>query len=256
MKKVIPNGTAIKQLREQLERLSTQKEFANAIAVSVRMLRKIENENAPISVVLLDRIAKLFGVHRDVLAATLLAPPAAGANSEVDRSPLFEDKDQLIPRHDWDYAQATSDEGKVYDEAASAHDLACVIEIPLTEETGGYAQELVDLLTGLTWSRRDILVDIPPSDQIAIRRRIRQLMVMLRGNDIWIYQTKVYRRLPERYDLPAEDEPATHQSRFVIALGAPGEYGETSMRVPIDHGQPFVLPSWKNFLAKQEAASC
>ena len=256
MKKVIPNGTAIKQLREQLERLSTQKEFANAIAVSVRMLRKIENENTPISVVLLDRIAKLFGVHRDVLAATPLPPPAAGASPYADGLPLFEDKDQLIPRHDWDYAQATSDESKLYNESASSHDLACVIEIPLTDETGGYAQELVDLLTGLTWSRRDILVDIPPSDQIAIRRRIRQLMVMLRGNDIWIYQTKVYRRLPERYDLPPEDEPATHQSRFVIALGPPGEYGETSMRVPIDHGQPFILPSWKKFMAKQEAASC
>lgn len=256
MKKVIPNGTAIKQLREQLERLSTQKEFANAIAVSVRMLRKIENENTPISAVLLDRIAKLFAVHRDVLAVTPLPAPAAGASSDADRPTLFEDKDQLIPRHDWDYAQATSDEGKLYDEAANSHDLACVIEIPLTDETGGYAQELVDLLTGLTWSRRDIFVDIPPSDQIAIRRRIRELMVMLRGNDIWLYQTKVYRRLPERYDLPPEDEPATHQSRFVIALGPPGEYSETSMRVPIDHGQPFILPSWKKFIAEQQAASC
>lgn len=256
MKKVIPNGTAIKLLRQQLERLSTQKEFANAIAVSVRMLRKIENENTPISVVLLDRIAKLFGVHRDVLAATPLPSLPAAANSDSDPPPLFEDEDQLIPRHDWDYAQATSDEGKLYDDAASSHDLACVVEVPFTDETGAYAQELVDLLTRLTWSRRDILVDIPPSDQIAIRRRIRQLMVLLRGNDIWIYQTKVYRRLPECYDLPPEDEPTTHQSRVVVAFGPPGEYGETSMRVPIDHGQPFILPSWKKFMAKQEVASC
>lgn len=256
MKKVIPNGTAIKQLREQLERLSTQKEFANAIAVSVRMLRKIENENTPISVLLLDRIARLFGVHRDGLAATPLPPPTSEASSDADRPPIFEDEDQLIPRHDWDLAQVTLDEGKLYDEAASSDDLACVIEIALTDETGGYAQELVDLLTGLTRSRRDVLRDIPPSDQIAIRRRIRQLMVILRGNDIWIYQTKVYRRLPERYDLAPEDEPATRQSRYVIALGPPGEYGETAMRVPIDHGQPFILPSWKKFIARQEAASC
>lgn len=256
MKKVIPNGTAIKQLREQLERLSTQKEFANAIAVSVRMLRKIENENPPISVVLLDRIAKLFGVHRNILAATPLPPLAAGSSSDGVRRPLLDDKDELIPRHDWDYAYATSDEGKLFDEAASANDLACVIEIPLTDETGGYMQELVDLLTGLTWSRRDISLDIPPSDQIAIRRRIRQLMVMLRGNDVWIYQTRFFRRLPERYNLPPEDEPTTLQSRFVIALGPPGEYGETSMRVPIDHGQPFVLPSWKKLKVNQEATSC
>ena len=256
MKKVIPNGAAIKQLRQQLERLSTQKEFANAIAVSERMLRKIENENPPISVVLLDRIAKLFSVHRDILAATPLPPQAAGSDPDADLATLLDDKDQLIPRHDWDYAQATSDEGKLYDEAASSHDLACVIEIPLTDETGSYAQELVDLLTGLTWSQRDILLDIPPSDQIAIRRRIRQLMVMLRGNDIWVYQTKFYRRLPERYDLPPEGEPATLHSRFVIGLGAPGEYGETSMRVPIDHGQPFILPSWKKMIAKLEVTSC
>lgn len=256
MKKVIPNGTAIKQLREELERLSTQKEFANAIAVSVRMLRKIENENPPISVVLLDRIAKLFGVHRNILTATPLPSLAVGSGSDGDRLPLIEDKDQVIPRNDWDYAYSTSDEGKLYDEASSADDLACVIEIPLNDETGGYAQELVDHLTGLTWSRRDILLDIPPSDQIAMRRRIRQLMVMLRGNDIWIYQIKVFRRLPERYDLPPDDEPTTLQSRFVIAFGPPGEYGETSMRVPIDHGQPFVLPSWKKFKAKQAATSC
>lgn len=256
MKKVIPNGTAIKQLRQQLERLSTQKEFANAIAVSVRMLRKIENENPPISVALLDRIAKVFGVHREVLAATPLPPSAAGSGCAADRPPLFEAEDRLIPRHDWDHAQATSDEGKLYDEAASSYDLACVIEISLNDETGRYAQELVDLLTGLTWSRRDILLDIPPSDQIVIRRRIRQLMVMLRGNDIWIYQTKVFRRLPERYDLPPQEEPATLQSRFVIALGPPGEYGETSMRVPIDHGQPFILPSWEKLIAKQEATLC
>lgn len=81
-------------------------------------------------------------------------------------------------------------------------------------------------------------------------------MVMLRGNDISVCQTKVYRRLPERYDLPPEDEPAKHQSRFVIALGAPGEYGETSMRVPIDHGQPFILPSWTKMIANLEVTSC
>jgi hypothetical protein len=32
-----------------------------------------------------------------------------------------------------------------------------------------------------------------------------------------------------------------------VTLGPPGEYGETTMRVPIDHGQPFVLPAWSRF---------
>ena len=165
------------------------------------------------------------------------------------------DKEKLIPRHDWEYAQATSDDGVLYKEASNAHDLACVIEMPLNAETGAYVQELVDLLTALTWSQRDVSHDIPASEQIATRRRIRELIVMLRGNDIWIYQTMVLRRLPERYDLPPLGAPSMMEFRLTIAFGPPGEYGETSMKVPVDHGQPFVLPAWPAFLERQ-AASC
>jgi hypothetical protein len=32
-----------------------------------------------------------------------------------------------------------------------------------------------------------------------------------------------------------------------VALGPPGEYGEITIRVPIDPGQPFVLPAWNRF---------
>lgn len=251
MKKVIPHGDRNKQLRVQLERLSTQKETAHAIAVSERMLRKIENGNAPISPILLDRIAKFLGVHRE--AITLSPPPATAAARTDGGLPADFDKEKLIPRHDWEYAQATSDDGELYQEAGNAHDLACVIEVSLNAETGGYVQELVDLLTSLTWSRRDILDTIPASEQIATRRRIRELIVLLRGNDIWIYQTRVFRRLPERHDLPPAGEPSTMESRLTVAFGPPGEYGETSMKVPVDHGQPFVLPAWSTFLERQGA---
>lgn len=256
MKKVIPNGVAIKQLREQLECLSTQKEMAHEIAVSVRMLRKIENENHPISAILLGRISKLLGVHRELITLSDPSVAAPASRPTTDVAFLHLDEDQLIPRHDWDYASVITDESKLFEEAAGSHDLACVIELGLTEETGAYAQELMDILSGLTWVKRDIRHDFPPSDQIAMRRRIRQLMVLLRGNDIWIYRTSVIRRLPERYDLPPEDEPSTLHTRIVIALGPPGEYGENSIRVPIDHGQPFILPSWENFRAKQAKAAC
>ena len=257
MKKVIPNGTAIKQLREQLVRTSTQKEFAPAIAVSIRMLRKIENENQPISVLLLDRIAKLFGVRREMILVSpdMLAEPAPHPTI-YDEATANLGQEQLIPRHDWDFADATSDEGKLYDGAARAYDLGVIIETPLNEEASSYAQELFDILTSLTWSHRDISRSIAPLDEVASRRRIRQLIVLLRGNDVWIYQTRVDRRLPERYDIPPEHEPTTYQSRFMVALGPPGEYGETTMREPIDHGQPFILPAWETLVAKQAAASC
>lgn len=252
MKKIIPDGEQIKQLRLDLERLSTQKEMANEIAVSVRMLRKIENENAPIAPVLLDRIAKLLGVHREkiTLSPPSSSPPTGGTNNR--QLPDF-DQERLIPRYDWEYAQAISDDGVLYDEASKANDLACVIEVPLNAETGAYVQNLVDLLTALTWRQRDIRRDIPASEQIEIRRRLRELIVLLRGNDIWIYQTTVVRRLPERSDLPPPGEPYTMEFRVTVAFGPPGEYGETSMKVPIDHGQPFVLPAWSSPQEKEGA---
>lgn len=254
MKKITPRGDRIKQMRVGLERLSTQKEMANEIAVSVRMLRKIENENAPIAPVLLDRIATLLGVHRESLTMSPLPEMAVAGHPKTD--PLMDfDKEKLIPRHDWEYAQATSDDGTLYQEASNAHDLACVIKVSLNAETGAYAQELIDVLTALTWSQRDIRYDIPASEQIATRRRIRELIVMLRGNDIWIYQTRVLRRLPERYDLPPPGEPSTMEFRLTVAFGAPDEHGETSLKVPVDHGQPFILPAWRD-LRERLGASC
>lgn len=246
MKKVVPNGKAVKALREQLERLSTQKEMANEIGVSIRMLRMIENENAPIAVTTVERLAKALQVHREriILGSELLnMTPTVSAPDVL--SALMEDEDRLIPRNDYDIASATADEGALYAEAARSHDVACIIETTLDEETGAYAQELFDILVGLSWSQRDILVDIPPATEISVRRRLRQLIVLLKGNDIWIYHTSVLRRLPERYTVAPPDEPFSYQSRQVVALGPPGEYGETTMRVPIDHGQPFILPAWR-----------
>lgn len=248
MKKVVPNGAAVKALREQLERLSTQKEMANEIGVSVRKLRMIENENAPIAVATAERLAKALQVHRErIITSEAASVAVAEAEGRAISVACMEDEDRLVPRHDYDIASATSDEGQLYSEAARSNDLACVIEAKLDDETGAYAQELFDILGGLTWEKRSILEDIPPATEIALRRRLRQLIVLLRGNDVWIYQTSVLRRLPERYTVAEEGEPCTYHNRYVVALGPPGEYGEITMRVPIDHGQPFVLPAWSKF---------
>ena len=248
MKKIVPNGAVVKALREQLERLSTQKEMANETGVSVRKLRMIENENAPVAVSTAERLAKALNVHRErIVMPASPAEAVAEAGGRAISAALLEDEDRLIPRHDYDIASATSDEGHLFSEAARSHDLACVIETKLDDETGAYAQELFDILGELTWSKRSILEDIPPATEIALRRRLRQLIVLLKGNDVWIYQTSVLRRLPERYTVAEEGEPCTYQNRYVVALGPPGEYGEITMRVPIDHGQPFVLPAWSRF---------
>ena len=258
MKKYTAKGATIKELRGGLDRLSTQKEMAAEIGVSERMLRLIENNNAAIPMTTVDRLAKALGVRREQIIYSE-GGPASVETLESTVPPLppvppadctLEEPPQVIPRFDWDYAYATSDETRLYREASHSHDLVTAIEIALTEETSAYAEELFEILGGLTYAKRDILKDMEPAEEIALRRRIRQLLVSLKGNDVWVYETSFFRRLPERMTLPPDGEEHTLQSRLLVAFAPPGEFGERSLRVNIDHGQPFLLLSSKSLKAK------
>ena len=246
MKQIIPNGPRIKELRLGLERNSTQKELAYAVRVSERKLRQIENESAPISAATMDLLAKNLDVHREQITVQQSALQLVAADGGTVFDTILSDlrKEQLVPRFDYDLAYVTMDEGLLFKEASQIYDFVCEIMIPLTGETGHYAEELIAILTSLTWSERSSLDRVTSVEEIALRLRIRHLMVLLRGNDIWIYHTHLFRKLPERHTLPPDDEPNELRSRLIIALAPPGEYGETSVRVPVDHGQPFLLKGW------------
>jgi transcriptional regulator with XRE-family HTH domain len=260
MKKVAAKGADIKALRTRLERLSTQKEMANEAGVSVRMLRKIENENARISLSTASRLARALGVHREqIIFADADSATLSKGRTVVLELPDFEaevakllanDEERRIPRNDFEYAKATKDEANLYKDAHDSHDVECIIEVQLSDSTSAYAQELLQVLAQQTRLQRDILAKIEPAAEIAIRRRIRDLIVLLRGNDVWIYTTVVHRTLPERDTLAPEGEPREYQRRLVIALALPGEFGEETLRVPVDNGQPYLLRPLSKVLGK------
>lgn len=247
MKKITPDGSLIKELREGLERGNLQKEMAHTVQISERMLRSIENKNAAIPIATLDRIATYLGVARDRIAFAIDAPKLVhSASPVVERivDELFQDS--VIPRFDEDLGYATMDEGRLQHDAKHSHDLTVQIDVQLTEETGEYVEELVRILTPLTWSQRDWLANPMPTDEIAQRRRLRQLLVLLKGNDVWVYYTHHMRHLPERFDLPPADEKRETRFRLAIAFGPPGEYGETSLKIDVDNGQPYFLKGWQS----------
>jgi len=246
MKKITPNGKLVKELREQLEKGSLQKEMSHAIGISERSLRSIENDNAAISIPLLERIAEYLGVSREDIAyaidAPKLVPPASVEISDVL---LDLGKDRLIPRFERDFAYATMDEGQLFEDAKSSEDLTVFVGTALTDETSSYVEELTRLLSPLTWTKRDWLAVADPAEEIATRRKLRQLLVMLKGNDVWLYYIHQLRRLPERFTEAPKDEPYELKFRLVLAFGPPGEYGEVSMEIDVDNGQPWLLEGWK-----------
>lgn len=245
MKKVTPKGDLIKDLREHLEKGSLQKEMAHAVGISERLLRSIENNSASIPIATLDRIATYLAVPRDRIAYAIDTPklvPTGNDTAQRLMSELFQDR--VIPRFENDTARASMDEGRLIHDAQNSEDITIQIDVKLTDETSEYAEELVRLLDTLTWSKRDWLAKPTAADEIALRRRVRQLLVLLKGNDIWVYYTQHTRHLPERFELPKEDEPREMKFRVAIVFGPPGEYGEESIDVRVDNGQPYFLKGW------------
>lgn len=242
MKRVTPNGAKIKRLRLQLERGSGQKEMIHALSIGERKLRMIENENLAIDLPLLGRIAGYLGVSRDSIAYSIDAPKlVADEASKFTSVSLDFSQDRVIPRFERDIAYATMDAKKLVQDARQSQDITVAIEVSLDAETGAYVEEFTRLITPLTWSERDWLATESPADNIATQRRVRELLVLLKGNDVWLYQSHHLRRLPERFTEAPPEEPCEFRYRLALAFGPPGEYGEESIYIEIDNGQPWLL---------------
>lgn len=73
-------------------------------------------------------------------------------------------------------------------------------------------------------------------------RRIRKLIVLLKGNDLGVYSESNYKHLPERWEEPDPPDPFMVEAQLILVFGPPPEYGEDTIEVPVDNGQPRTLP--------------
>ncbi len=236
MRRIQLDGRKIKELRASREYGSTQKELSHEIGISERKLRAIENDLDAVSSQVADRIA---GALKKPLQALLLVPPEPAAPSTREqaiapRTPRRE----VLPRFDEVIASVVADEAQMFDLAKGNRVVVSHVMIALTGETSAYAEELLVILKTLTWNGRGFDQPIEGAEEIAVRRRIRELMVLLRGNDVWVYGDTHIKTLPESFEVRPPGDRADYEMQAIIAFGPPGEYGEVSIRVPIDRGQP------------------
>ena len=246
-RKFTTNGPKIRQLREDRERGATQKEFAHEIGVSERTLRKIEKENHQVDRPTLDRIAKAFGIHRNEVIFSSSGPclvSEATASVSAKKVPAGpNDAPTIIPRFDTIYLQVVKGAAELYEQASGVHEVVPKFLVELNAETSEYVEELLSILCPLTFDDRDRDQSANGgTKEITDRRRLRELVVLLKGNDVWVYADTHDKYLPESF----EEKPNGQRqirAQLVIAFGPPGEYGEESVEVDFDHGQPIVLPT-------------
>jgi len=242
VKRYITNGTHIRNLREQRECRATQKEFSHEVRISERYLRQIETQNAEVPV---DVIRRIAGALEVPWQAIVFSPDRPRPVPEVDTpSPLSQAAKNYapvtMPRFDTYPASVVRDEAHLFKSAAHSHVIVSHVLTKLTPETSRYADELLELLEALTWQRRDVLTPISGREELRVCARLRELLVLLKGNDVWVYATDHQKYLPESYEVQVKRDSSKVQMQAIIAFGPAGEYGEESLQVPVDHGQPWI----------------
>lgn len=251
MKRYNPNGKYIKELRERRESRATQKELAHEARISERHLRQVENKNAAISLDVLQRIAKALGAPWEALVFASdqprLVPGADTDKSHLQSAPQEKKKPTIMPRFDTGVADVVRDEEDLFKGARGSHVLISHVFTNLTAETQSYAEEILDLLEPLTGRKGSPHATIRGREELQIRGRLRDLLVLLKGNDVWVYMTDHFRNLPESDVVPEKRDTVDFEFQLILAFGPPGEYGEESLKVPIDHGQPWVYPEGRLF---------
>jgi transcriptional regulator with XRE-family HTH domain len=241
VKRLKLDGRRVKQLRENLDRGSTQKEFSHHARISERKLRSIENSGAPVAIDVAERIAHALGrpMHEFIAREDEPASPVP-ANGTAIQGPTPTPSTRIIPRFDTAYARVVRDEAELFTAAKGNRTVISHIVTRLTAETSAYAEEMLTMLRSLSWDARGTTEPIDGLEELGLRRRLRELLVLLKGNDVWVYVDEHMKLVPESFEVQPKSSPREWQPQTIIAFGQPGEYGEETIKVPIDNGQPWM----------------
>lgn len=242
MKRFRASGKRIKELRRARERRPTQKEFCHEVRVSEQRLRAIKNGNDEVTTDELNRIAKALGVKPETIIFSIDQPHLATGGGKIASAPgvTAAPKPVVVPRFDTDQATVTTDEATLFKDATENQVLVSHVLTKLTDETGAYMEEIVSLLSSVSGCNcTEPRMPIDGAIQLPIRRRLKALIVILRGNDVWVYTTTHWKHLPESH-VVLEKCRENLESQLIITFGPPAEHGESAIEVPIDHGQPWV----------------
>jgi hypothetical protein len=114
----------------------------------------------------------------------------------------------------------------------------------LTDETYSYACDLFDLVHSEIERKRNLRDKEPTTPTLRpdeLKRRARELLVLLKGNDVYVYPIDNIKELPEQWELPRDGSAKNYEFQLIIAFGPPPPPDpdrETKVSILIDHGHP------------------
>lgn len=248
--KVAVNGARIKTLRAEAADELPQKKLAALCGISERQLRRIENGNLAVSKSVLRQLAAHLKVEMPEIAFGLdgsqLAPSQKNSQTALTKE---EDSAEIhIPRHTTTFLGPVPGAHALYDMAANCQQIVPHVLVDAAPAQMEMIEECLDLLNAISRRKWSAGEPIPPDaydatafPEMARRKRLSELFVLLKGHDIRIVADQLI------YDYPAGEDPWLPGQRFcfqlVIAFAPPrGQYEEDSLTVPFDGGRDQVLP--------------
>jgi len=255
-RRLIPNGMKIKAIRAERETGFKQSDVAERARLSIRTLRRIENENSPTMEPDLRRLANTLGVPLDEIVFSFDRPRIVGASTIPDTpvgggtEEVVEESERwiLMPRYDTAYVRPLSGGApELVRLAESAQEIAPHILVDADPERFALIDELLNILMRLSserWSSNaraesDQYDDLP-FPQVGRLKRLSELLVLLKGNDILVCAETHNRYVPDG-ELPRVGNVDWY-FQLLVAFIPPDEYGDHRAEIPVDHGRDIRIP--------------
>ena len=243
-----PDGEKIKAIRNDREAGYKQWEVAEKARLSVRTLRRIENENHSVKEANLRRLAGALGVPLDIIALSTGTPRLVNQAAGSESPDAAADKGRTtIPRFDTTYLHPL--EGGAQELvrlAEAAQEIVPHFMVDADSERFALIEELLLMLKANStrkWSGAGPLVpdsyDEMPFPEAGRFKRLAELLVLLKGNDILVCADTHSRYVPEGEAPRVADVPWYFQ--LLVAFIPPDEHGDHVAEVPIDHGRDIRL---------------
>jgi DNA-binding XRE family transcriptional regulator len=242
MNKIRVRSAEIGLRRKQHLTLSRQKTLAPALGISVRTLRKIEKENGAWDRHLIERVAHKLGARLDEIVFAADGPTLVSSeNLQSTTIPIRRCVgQQLVPRFDKNGARLVRHSEGLFELARKAQVILVEYQVELNDELKNHAEELIDLVRECCRNGGWDYFDPATPRATEIVARIRRLLVQLKGNDVLVFVCDHIKNIPES-DEVVERRSLNWQFQAIVAFAPPQEWGEDSVDVSVDNGQPFII---------------
>jgi hypothetical protein len=110
-------------------------------------------------------------------------------------------------------------------------------------QTSDYISQVLAILQSEIERKQQSDEESPTPASLAAADDLKHLLVLLKGNDIFVYADTHFKMLPERWEIPYKPDPWNAELQLIIAFWPARDLETERVEIQVDNGQPhYVRP--------------